>query len=118
VQLQLSHAETRHEPCTRDAERDLPDDLERLAKRLPHLVLHRLLERRDRRNGRKGKLYALRELGEERGGQFLLQLVLQDRTADGDAPDLRGALSIGLSVRVLWIEIGEGLTYPKFRENT
>ena len=94
VKLELPHAKTRHEPRPRDTEHELPDALERLAKRLPHLVLQRLLERRDRGNRRKCKLDALWELREERGGQFLLQLVLQDRTADGDAPYLRGA-SVG-----------------------
>ena len=72
VQLQLSHAETGHETHARDTEHGLPDNLERLAKRVPHLVLQRLLERWDCRNRRKGELDALRELREERCGQFVL----------------------------------------------
>ena len=94
VQLQLSHAQTGHETHARDTEHGLPDNLERLAKRVPHLVLQRLLERWDCRNRRKGELDAPRELREERRGQFVLQLVLKDCTADGDAPDLRGGSSI------------------------
>ena len=88
VQMEFSHAETRQEPNPRDAKHEQPDDLERLSKHLLHLVLQRLIELRDRRNRRKSKFDVLWELGEELGGQFLLQLVLQDRTAHGDPPYL------------------------------
>lgn len=76
MKLQLSHAQTAEEPRDRDAEQDLPDDPERVAERVPHLVLERLLQRRDRRDRRERDLDALREPREEGGRQLSLQLVL------------------------------------------
>lgn len=89
MELQLSHAQTAKEPRDRDAEQDLPHDPQRLAERVPHLVLERLPQRRDRRDRRERDLDALGELREEGGRELPLQLVLQDRSAGGDAPDLK-----------------------------
>jgi hypothetical protein len=89
MKLQLSHAQTAEEPRDRDAEHDLPDDPERVAERVPHLALERLLQRPDRRDRRERDLDALREPREEGNRQLPLQLVLQDRTTSGDTPDLR-----------------------------
>ena len=68
VKLQLPHAQTAQEPRDRDAKHDLPDDLECGGKGVPHLVLERLLQRRDDRNRRERDLDALWELREEGGG--------------------------------------------------
>jgi hypothetical protein len=76
VKLQLLHAYTTEKPRDRDAKQDLPHDLERVSKGIAHLVLQRLLQRRNDRYRRERDLDALRELREERGGQVSLQLVL------------------------------------------
>ncbi len=76
MKLQLPHAYTAEKPRDRDAKQDLPHDLERVSKGIAHLVLQRLLQRRNDRYRRERDLDALRELREERGGQVSLQLVL------------------------------------------
>ena len=66
--------------------RTLPDDLERFAERLTHLVPKRLSKRRDRRNRRKGELdtLCLVRIAQGRMSAVFLQVVLQDLTADND----------------------------------
>lgn len=76
MELQLPDAQTAEKPYDRDAEHRLPDHLERLAKRVPHLVLQGLLQGRNDRDRRERDLTAAWERREKRRGQLSLELVL------------------------------------------
>jgi hypothetical protein len=67
VEFQLFHAYAAKHSRDRDAKHDLPDGFERNTKGIPHIVLQRLVQRRNNRDRRECYLDALRELRKESG---------------------------------------------------
>ena len=88
VQLQLAYAKAAQEPCDRDGKHALPDDLERFAERLLYPIPEQGLQLWNDRYRRVCNIDAMRELRGQRRRQLLIQLVLQESAADGDAPYL------------------------------
>ena len=88
----LPHEREREEAAGDEARHDLPHDGHRRGERDAHFRLQGLVERGYDRYDRVRDLDARRELRREGGGEAALQLVLQDRGADGDAPRLARAV--------------------------
>ena len=86
------HEPERKEAACDESGHDLPHDRHRVRKSDAHFGLQGLVERGYDRYDRVRDLDARRELRREGGGEAALQLVLQDRGADGDAPRLARAM--------------------------
>ena len=84
----LTQEKQREDSCATQARHRLPYDGHARGKGLADLRLQRLVELVDGRDGGVRNLHARRELGGKRFGKPMLQLVLQDRTRDRDAPSL------------------------------
>lgn len=97
----------------RRAHHDLPYDGHTQRERRAYLGPQRLLETSDERDRLIRDVGPSRELGCERGGEAVLELVLQDRAGDSDAPGLRDE---GMSTRACATSILL-LTWAKVREN-
>ena len=82
----------REEAAGDEARHDLPHDGHRRGERDAHFRLQGLVERGYDRYDRVRDLDARRELRREGRREAALQLVLQDRGADGDAPRLARAV--------------------------
>ena len=88
VQREALHEQRREEPERCDPDHHPPHDDEALCERVFDLAAEGLFERRDHGDDRVRDRHAAGELFDERRGEFLAELGLEDGGADGDAPYL------------------------------
>ena len=86
--LDLLQEEQRNDAQPRNTDHTLPNNAHTLREGVPHLRPQRFFQIANLWDGRIGDLDAAGELGDERGGERFLQLVLEDRAGDGDSPGL------------------------------
>lgn len=101
------------DPDAAQTDHNLPDDGHTQRERRAHLGPQRLLKTSDERDRLIRDVGPSRELGCERGGGAVFELVLQDGAGDGDAPGLPDE---GMSIRARATSVLL-LTWAKVREN-